>query len=281
MRSVTTVTATRSLLRRAGKPVVLVATMGALHHGHAELIRNARKIATKNGTVVVSIFVNPLQFGPNEDLAAYPRPRNPDRALCKSLGVDVVFQPNGDDIITPGASVFVDEDGSLFATLCGKSRPGHFRGVCTIVAKLFNIVQPQIAVFGEKDWQQLAIIRRMTHDLNFPVEIVGHPTVRDEDGLAVSSRNSYLSSEERAAAPRFREALVTAAKKAPSVAAIRKEAVRRLEKIPDTRIDYVEVVDESSLHPTLRAETGTILAAAIYLGRTRLIDNLRLTEKAK
>ena len=281
MRSANTVAAARSLLRRAGMPVVLVPTMGALHHGHAALIRHARKIATKNGTVVVSIFVNPLQFGPNEDLTAYPRPRNADRALCKSLGVDVLFQPTADDIIPPSASVFADEDGSLSATLCGKSRPGHFRGVCTIVAKLFNVIQPQVAVFGEKDWQQLAIIRRMTRDLDFPIEIVGHPIVRDEDGLAVSSRNGYLSSEERAVAPRFHASLVSAAKKAPSVAAIRKEAVRRLEKIPGTRIDYVEVMDESSLRPTRRAGTGTILAAAILLGQTRLIDNLRLTGEAK
>lgn len=255
-------------------------TMGALHHGHAELIRLARKAVGRTGTVVVSIFVNPLQFSANEDLASYPRPIGADRKLCQSLGVDILFLPAVDSILSPTSSVFVDEDGALSSVLCGKSRPGHFRGVCTIVAKLFNIIQPDVAVFGEKDWQQLAIIRRMTRDLDFPLEVVSCPVVREPDGLAVSSRNQYLSAEERGLAPQFHAALRQAATRL-TPASIRKEAIRQIEKIPGCRVDYVELVNPDSLQPATNLKQDALLAAAIFLGRTRLIDNLRIPAIAR
>lgn len=269
--------AVRSLLLHAAGPVVLVPTMGALHHGHAALIKHARKLAGKSGMVVVSIFVNPLQFGPKEDLAAYPRPLSKDNAICKSLGVDVVFLPSVESLIPADASVYVDEGGLLSSVLCGRSRPGHFKGVCTIVAKLFNIIQPKSAVFGEKDWQQLAIIRRMVRDLNFPVKVIGYPIVREADGLAVSSRNAYLSAQERALAPRFYEALQSAVEKHSTPVAIVREALRRIQAIPGTKVDYVEVVDSSTLQPVKKLKAETMLAAAIFLGRTRLIDNIQIT----
>lgn len=269
--------AVRSLLLHAAGPVVLVPTMGALHHGHAALIKHARKLAGKSGMVVVSIFVNPLQFAPKEDLAAYPRPLSKDKAICKSLGVDVVFLPSVESLIPADASVYVDEGGLLSSVLCGRSRPGHFKGVCTIVAKLFNIIQPKSAVFGEKDWQQLAIIRRMVRDLNFPVKVIGYPIVREADGLAVSSRNAYLSAQERALAPRFYEALQFAVEKYSTPEAIVREAVSRIQSIPGTRVDYVEVVDSSTLQPVKKLKAETMLAAAIFLGRTRLIDNIQIT----
>lgn len=247
--------------------------MGALHHGHAALIRYAKTLAGRRGTVVVSIFVNPLQFGPKEDLLSYPRPVKTDRALCRALGVDVLFQPAAEEIIANDASVFVDETGSLSGVLCGASRPGHFRGVCTIVTKLFNIVQPMAAVFGEKDWQQLAIIRRMVKDLDFPVEIFGHPIVREPDGLAVSSRNQYLTPAERALAPQFHAALAAASGKATPAGIIR-DARRRLDRIAGTQVDYVEVVDPVSLQAVKRIPERALLAAAITLGKTRLIDNV-------
>jgi len=249
--------------------------MGALHEGHAELIRLARKSVGRSGTVVVSIFVNPLQFAPTEDLAAYPRPLAADQKLCRTLGVDILFLPKAESIIPSSSSVFVDEDGRLSSVLCGKSRHGHFRGVCTIVAKLFNIIQPDVAVFGEKDWQQLAIIRQMTRDLDFPLQIVACPVVRESDGLALSSRNKYLSSEERAVAPRFHAALTQAAQRR-SPSGIRNEAIRLITKIPGARIDYVEVVDSDSLQAVKNLTCGATLAAAVFLGKTRLIDNIQI-----
>lgn len=249
--------------------------MGALHQGHAELIRMARKSVGRNGTVVVSIFVNPLQFGPKEDLAAYPRPIAADRALCRSLGVDLLFLPSVESMIPQPSSVYVDEDGSLSSVLCGKSRPGHFRGVCTIVAKLFNIIQPDVAVFGEKDWQQLAIIRRMVQDLDFPLQILSCPVVRDPDGLAVSSRNQYLSPEERGLAPRFHAAMQQAAR-LRTPAGIRNDALRSLTSLPGTKVDYVEVVNPDTLQPVKHLHEGALLVAAMFFGRTRLIDNLQI-----
>ncbi len=260
-------------------PVVLVPTMGALHAGHEALIGHARRIAGKRGTVVVSIFVNPIQFDRADDLKKYPRTARKDAAICRRAGVDLLFHPaDATDIYAANASVSVDES-SLSASLCGATRPGHFRGVCTIITKLFNILQPDDAVFGEKDWQQLAIIRRLTRDLNLPVRIHGHPTVREADGLAMSSRNRRLSPAERNAAPRVHAALVAAAtRKTP--AGIASAAVRAISAIPGTRIDYVSVVDAESLAPARTLARPARLAAAIFLGTTRLIDNVTIPSRA-
>ncbi len=254
--------------------VVFVPTMGALHHGHAALIRAARRLAGERGAVVVSIFVNPTQFGPKEDFSSYPRPWRKDLAICRSAGADVVFAPSPAEMYFEDRSVSVDES-SLSATLCGRSRPGHFRGVCTVVAKLFLITRPTHAVFGEKDWQQLAILRRMVRDLNFPLQVVGHPTVREPDGLATSSRNAYLSPEERLLAPGIHEALESASlKKSP--AAIVSTATRLIARIPGARIDYVEAVDAETLQALKKRRSGGRLAAAVFLGKARLIDNIPL-----
>ncbi len=248
--------------------------MGALHEGHAALILHARKLAGRKGSVVVSIFVNPIQFGPQEDLAKYPRPWKNDLAVSRVCGADLVFAPSVGEVYAADRSVFVDET-SLSAHLCGASRPGHFRGVCTVVAKLFLMLQPDVAVFGEKDWQQLAIIRRMVRDLNFPVRIAGHETVREPDGLAKSSRNAYLTPEERAVAPGILEALRgAAAKKSP--AAITSSARRAMAKIPGARLDYVELVDAETLESARNLRRPMRLAAAVFLGKARLIDNIGL-----
>src|SRR5436305_1439790 len=199
--------------RESDKRRVLVPTMGALHRGHGELIRIAREAAGKEGEVAVSIFVNPLQFAPGSDYEKYPRPKADDDDFCRSAGVDILFRPSAEEMYAADFSVSVEES-SLANTLEGKSRPGHFRGVCTVVAKLFHILAPDTAVFGEKDFQQLAIIRRMVSDLNFPLEIIGVPTVREADGLACSSRNQYLNTEERKQATVLRQALLAAADRA-------------------------------------------------------------------
>lgn len=274
MKTVKSIAALRSWPRNIAHPVVLVPTMGALHEGHAALIRQARKMAGRHGSVVVSIFVNPIQFGPKEDFASYPRPLRNDLAVCRAADADVVFAPPADEMYLSDRSVIVDET-TLSNALCGRSRPGHFRGVCTVVAKLFLIAQPTHAIFGEKDWQQLAILRRMVRDLNFPIEVVGHPTVRESDGLATSSRNAYLTVDERLLAPRIHEALVTAAKlKSPE--SVITAAKRDISKIPGARIDYVEAVDAETLEPLLRRKRSGRLAAAVFLGRARLIDNIPL-----
>ncbi|MGH8048219.1 MAG: pantoate--beta-alanine ligase [Chthoniobacterales bacterium] len=278
MKVAKTIASARAFVRRASRPIVLVPTMGALHHGHAALIRRARKLAGRKGRVVVSIFVNPTQFGPKEDFSKYPRPIAADEKLCRGAGADLIFRPAVGEMYAADASVFVDES-RLSTGLCGGSRPGHFRGVCTVVAKLFLIVQPDVAVFGEKDWQQLAILRRMTRDLNFSIRIVGHPTIREKDGLAVSSRNAYLTPEERAIAPGIRAALLAAsAKKTP--AAILREAERGIARIPGARIDYVRLVDSESLEPAKNLKREITLAAAVFLGRARLIDNLQIAPLA-
>jgi len=248
--------------------------MGALHAGHAALIRSARKLAGRRGAVVVSIFVNPTQFGPKEDFSSYPRPFRKDLSICRSAGADAVFAPSVGELYAEEASVTVDE-ALLSRVLCGRSRPGHFRGVCTVVAKLLLIVQPTHAVFGEKDWQQLAILRRMVRDLNFPVEVIGHPTVREPDGLATSSRNAYLTEGERAGAPRiFAELQAAAAKKSP--AAVEAAARKSLSAIPGALLDYVEAVDAASLDPLKNRKSPGRLAAAVFLGEARLIDNIAL-----
>lgn len=248
--------------------------MGALHHGHAAIIREARRVAGKNGAVVVSIFVNPTQFGPSEDFAAYPRPLRHDLQTCREAGADAVFLPRADEMYPVDASVSVEEK-SLSSTLCGRSRPGHFSGVCTVVAKLFHIVAPTHALFGEKDWQQLAILRRMVRDLNFDLEIIPCPTIREPDGLAASSRNAYLTETERRLAPGIYSSLQAASEK-PTPAQVVSEACQRLSKIPGARVDYVEAVDAATLQPLRNRRVEGRLAAAVFLGKARLIDNIPL-----
>jgi len=262
--------------RDRAKRRVLVPTMGALHKAHGELIRVAREKAGKDGEVVVSIFVNPLQFEPGSDYERYPRPEKQDEEFCRAFGVDLLFRPNAVEMYADDRSAFVDE--TLLSTMLeGKSRPGHFRGVCTVVAKLFNILQPDAAIFGEKDFQQLAILRRMVRDLNYKIDIVAVPTVREADGLACSSRNAYLNHEERKQATVLRKALL-AAKDLKTKSA--KEIVDLVRKVNDeaplARIDYVEVVDAETLQPIKTLKPNSLVALGVYFGKTRLIDNIRL-----
>lgn len=271
--------------REAPRPLVLVPTMGALHEGHLALIRQARSLADQGGggqsrgSVVVSLFVNPTQFGPKEDFSQYPRTLEEDTEKCRSAGVDFLFTPEAAGMYAADHSVWVDEE-QLSGVLCGASRPGHFRGVCTVVTKLFNLIAPDIALFGEKDAQQLAIIRRLVRDLDFQVKIVGAPTVREPDGLALSSRNRYLSAEERAQAPVLREALLQAAeahKRTPlAPEALKALVVERIGRAPLAKIDYVEVVDAESLGPPSSASARWLVALAVFFGKTRLIDNITL-----
>jgi pantoate--beta-alanine ligase len=255
---------------------VLVPTMGALHKAHGELIRVARDAAGKHGEVAVSIFVNPLQFEPGSDYKRYPRPEKADEEFCRSAGVDLLFRPSADEVYATDGSTFVEET-SLSSTLEGKSRPGHFRGVCTVVAKLFNTLAPDAAVFGEKDFQQLAVVRRMVRDLNFTIDIIAVPTVRDEDGLACSSRNQYLNADERNQAPVLNKTLQAVAnagkKSAGEIVALAREVIN---EAPLARIDYVELVDAKTLQPVEMAGPNTVLLFAVFFGKTRLIDNIRL-----
>jgi pantoate--beta-alanine ligase len=260
--------------------VVLVPTMGALHEGHLQLMRDARELAGEEGSVIVSIFVNPLQFGPKEDFSKYPRELEEDAAKCRSVGVDVIFAPNADEMYPPDRSVIVLET-KLSKLLCGASRPGHFDGVCTVVLKLFNLVQPHRAVFGKKDYQQLAIIRRMVGDLNVPVDITGSETVREPDGLAMSSRNRYLDTLERAQAPAIRRALLLAKSRwdagERSASALREAFRNELRThAPLSRVDYIECVDAASLEPLTGMQQRGLIAAAVFFGKTRLIDNVEL-----
>ena len=279
MRIIDTAKEAHAFARNGTARRVLVPTMGALHHGHLQLMRLARDAAGEAGQVIVTIFVNPLQFEPGADLERYPRPEGDDERRCREAGVDLLFRPPPADMYRPDRSVFVEEN-SLANTLCGKSRPGHFRGVCTVVAKLFNLFAPQAAVFGEKDYQQLAIIRRMVRDLNFDIEIIGAPTVREADGLAASSRNQYLNAAEREQAPLLRAALLDAAETLRDGKTLAHEVVEaaraKLSAATLARIDYLEVVDADTLQPQEMAGANSLLAAAIYFGNTRLIDNLRL-----
>lgn len=281
LKMVRTPAALRKAIAAAPRPLALVPTMGALHEGHASLIRRARALAGPRGTVAVSVFVNPTQFGPGEDFAKYPRTLREDAALCAVSGADLLFAPDSGAVYQPGHSVWVEET-SLARGFCGASRPGHFRGVCTIVAKLFNLFQPDIAVFGQKDYQQLAVIRRMARDLDFPVRIAAAPTLREKDGLAMSSRNRYLSAEERAAAPALRRALLRAAasfKEGASPEAVRKGFAGDLARLGGGlfRIDYFDLADPVTLEPLpadARAPRPAVMLAAAFLGATRLIDNI-------
>lgn len=254
--------------KRSGAKVALVPTMGCLHEGHLSLVEAAKK--TKADEIVVSVFVNPVQFGPGEDYAKYPREAASDIAKCRKAGATAVFMPEPGAMYAPDFSVFVDEE-RLSKGLCGARRPGHFRGVCTVVAKLFNIVQPDVAVFGQKDYQQAQVIKRMVRDLNFPVEIKTAPIVREKSGLAMSSRNTYLSEAEKDAALSISRAIASAvpgrnAKKECS------RIARQIEKA-GLKVDYVEIVDGATLEGVKTAAPGNCVLAAAFAGGTRLIDN--------
>ena len=259
--------------KKRGFSVGLVPTMGYLHSGHISLIERARK---ENDMVVVSIFVNPIQFGPNEDLDKYPRDMAHDREVCEKAGAELIFAPEPSEMYPSENLVFVDIK-ELGNGLCGAKRPGHFRGVCTVVSKLFNIVLPDRAYFGEKDAQQLAIIRRMVKDLNFGTEIVSCPIVREPDGLAMSSRNLYLSPEERKAALSLSRSLSAAKelmrKGEKDSVKIREAIVAGISSEPLVKIDYAEIVDSADLSPVEKIEKPVLAAAAVYFGKTRLIDN--------
>jgi len=262
--------------RHAGDDIGFVPTMGALHGGHESLVTRARK---ENRRVIASIFVNPAQFGPNEDLDAYPRPFEADRARLAALGVDAIFHPPVDQIYPPAFKTHVDP-GQLAEALEGKIRPGHFAGVLTVVLKLFNLTQPKRAYFGQKDFQQLVLVRQLVRDFGLPIRIVACPTVRQPDGLALSSRNAYLDPAQRAAAPAISRALDAAAKAfaAGSTQPAELESAARsiLQGIPGSTIEYVAVVDETTLRAPSRAIAGSVLAVAVKLGSTRLIDNVVL-----
>ncbi|PYJ18075.1 MAG: pantoate--beta-alanine ligase [Verrucomicrobia bacterium] len=274
MEILTTVAAVQSQAK--SKPRVLVPTMGALHKAHLQLIRIAREHAGSDGEVALSIFVNPLQFEPGSDYERYPRLENADENFCREAGVNLLFRPPPAEMYFDDRSTFVDET-SLSSALEGKSRPGHFWGVCTVVAKLFNILAPNAAVFGEKDFQQLAIVRRMVRDLNFNIDIIAVPTVREEDGLACSSRNQYLNLEERKQATVLHKALLAAANASEkSARGIVDLARKMIGEAPLARIDYVELVDAETLQPVEMVRPNSLLALAVFFGKTRLIDNILL-----
>ncbi|HEV2436837.1 MAG TPA: pantoate--beta-alanine ligase [Verrucomicrobiae bacterium] len=307
MRIVSRVAAMQKLAlrwKRAGTRIGFVPTMGCLHAGHLSLVQRARRAVGRNGVVVVSIYVNPTQFGPAEDFSKYPRDLKRDLKLCRSAGVDIVFTPGDQEMYPPGfggkrfvASHFqiqgTDEavpstgfstcvvEEQLSQTMEGAARPMHFRGVTTVVAKLFNLVQPDLAVFGQKDFQQAAIIQRTVADLNFPVKIIVAPTVREPDGLAMSSRNQYLTGDLRRQATVLWCAIQMAratVKKSKTFSAIKlKAAVKKLvECEPDAKLDYVEFFEPDTLVPVATVARGTRMALAVYLGKTRLIDNARI-----
>lgn len=273
MRIVTTPAAVREALASSPQPVGLVPTMGFLHEGHLSLVQRCR---AENATVVASIFVNPLQFGPREDLSTYPRDLDRDRKLLETAGVDLLFAPDASAMYPSDVSTFVDET-RLSTGMCGAARPGHFRGVCTVVLKLFHIVQPRRAYFGEKDFQQLQVIRRMTRDLDVPVEVVGCPLVREPDGLARSSRNVYLSPEERLQALALSRSLIHAqdlvARGERSAAALRHAVTSFLQQNPALDVDYVVVKDPDTLDDLDALEGRVLVALAVRVGKTRLIDN--------
>ena len=259
--------------RAEGLSVGLVPTMGYLHEGHKSLIE---KSVEQNDKTVVSAFVNPIQFGPNEDLATYPREMERDSRLCEETGADLIYHPEPSDMYADDFCTFIDMD-KVTKNLCGKTRPTHFRGVCTVCGKLFHIVAPDRAYFGQKDAQQLAVIRRMVRDLNFDLEIVGCPIIREDDGLAKSSRNTYLSPQEREAAVVLHKALsageaqIRAGEKDAEVV---RETVRSIiDDEPLAEIDYVEIVDFDSIEPIAVIEKNVLVAVAVYIGKTRLIDN--------
>jgi len=260
--------------RAGGETVALVPTMGYLHEGHLSLVRLARRRASR---VMATIFVNPLQFGPREDLSRYPRDFDRDRSLLEREGVDALFAPEVEEMYPAGACTRVVVEGPLTEGLCGARRPGHFAGVATVVAKLFALSEPDVAVFGQKDAQQAAVIRRMTRDLNLPVEIVVAPIVREADGLAMSSRNVYLNAEERSQAVVLSQALASAQASFETgerrTAALLEIARRVIASAPLARLDYAEIVDAETFLPAEQVSSPSLLALAVHFGSTRLIDN--------
>lgn len=267
---------TAAALKRGGRRIGFVPTMGFLHEGHLSLMREARR---RTDVLVVSIFVNPAQFGPGEDLDTYPRDPEKDERLCREVGVDLLFFPDVGEIYPPGFQTYVSLE-QLPRGLCGRSRPVFFRGVATVVTKLFNIVQPDVAVFGEKDFQQLAIIRRLVTDLDFPIQIIGGATVREPDGLAMSSRNAYLEAHQREAALSLSRALWRARERVADGAADAREVLREAEASiaahEGTRIDYIAIVDPGTLEPVATIAGSTRMILAVWVGKTRLIDNMAL-----
>jgi pantoate--beta-alanine ligase len=280
MRIVTDPAKLQQVVSQVPRPLVLVPTMGALHEGHLALVRRAKRLARGTGTTAASIFVNPIQFGPSEDFGRYPRSFEQDSALLKQNGCDLVFGPGAPDMYHPDRSIEIVEN-SLSRVMCGASRPGHFSGVCTVVAKLFNLFRPDIAIFGAKDFQQFAIIKRMVRDLNFPIRLEAHPTVREPDGLAMSSRNIYLGAEEREQAPVIQQVLQRAEKKVRegrgSVAGVVDWMRTQIQLAPLAIVDYVVAVDPVNLQTASQLRPPMLLAAAVLFGKTRLIDN-RLVE---
>lgn len=282
MRIVSTIEEVRNQVkewRKEGQTIGFVPTMGYLHEGHMSLI----DAAGENDKVVVSIFVNPMQFGPNEDLASYPRDLDHDAKLCEEHGVDLIFHPTPEEMYGDSFYAYVDMN-TLTQELCGLSRPVHFRGVCTVVAKLFNIVTPDKAYFGQKDAQQLAIIKRMVKDLNMPLSIIGCPIIREEDGLAKSSRNTYLSPEERQAALVLSRSIFLGKelveKGERDCTKIIAAMTAEIEKEPLAKIDYVKIVDLGTMQQVKKIEGGILAAIAVYIGKTRLIDNFMYEQQA-
>jgi pantoate--beta-alanine ligase len=263
-------------IRKQGKIIAFVPTMGFLHQGHMTLLQEGRRRADE---LVLSIFVNPTQFGPNEDFESYPRNLERDLEMARNEGVDTVFHPTPKELYGEGFQTCVSLEKLPFH-LCGLSRPVHFKGVATVVSKLFNIVKPHIALFGEKDYQQVAVIRRMAADLNFDVEVVGVPTVREPDGLAMSSRNSYLTPDQRPAALSLRQSLKDAGDRVKAGVAdcekIISEAAATIAAYPETRIDYIAICDPDSLEEVKTVDGPVVMALAVYVGKTRLIDNMKL-----
>jgi pantoate--beta-alanine ligase len=280
MRTITDPANLQQLVPKVPRPLVLVPTMGALHEGHLALVRRAKKLAGDSGTTAASVFVNPTQFGPSEDFDRYPRPFERDSALLKRNGCDLAFAPDAADMYYPDRSVEIIEN-SLSQVMCGASRPGHFSGVCMVVTKLFNLFRPDIAIFGAKDYQQFAIIRRMVRDLNFPIRLEAHPTVREPDGLAMSSRNIYLNPEEREQAPVIQKVLQRAEKKVRegrgSVTGLVEWMRAQIELAPLAAVDYTVAVDPVNLQTISELRPPVLLATAVFFGKTRLIDN-RLVE---
>lgn len=266
--------------RKQGAAIGFVPTMGYLHEGHQSLIK---KSVEENDRTVVSVFVNPMQFAPTEDLESYPRDLEADAKLCDETGADLIFNPEPEEMYTDGFCSFVDMNGPT-AELCGKSRPIHFRGVCTVVSKLFHIVTPDKAYFGQKDAQQLAVIKRMVIDLNIPVEIVGCPIIREEDGLAKSSRNTYLNEQERKAALILSKTIFMGQELVQNGLTDAKELIRvmkeKIETEPLAKIDYVEVVDFDDISIKDTISDNTLIAMAVYIGKTRLIDNFIVSARA-
>ena len=290
MRTISSIGAMQRLalkMKGQGKRIGFVPTMGCLHKGHLSLIKRARQAVGKTGVVVVSIYVNPTQFGPTEDFSRYPRDLARDQQLCRRAGADLIFAPSDKEMYagkeSGSYSTYVVEE-SLSQVMEGASRPGHFRGVTTVVAKLFNIVLPDAAVFGAKDFQQAAIIQRMVKDLDFPVKIIVAPTVREADGLAMSSRNKYLEGDLRRQATVLWQAILKAKEEGRrkqertvlKSSALKEQLKEFIERQPDARVDYIEIFEPETLQASVEARSGLQIAMAVFMGKTRLIDNAKL-----